>query len=244
MVQLAIIVLLTFCSFGVLSKEMRACVDEFPPYQSLQPEPHGDNIIALRLLGKLIQHQTVFIPSPNFARCLRMLDTGNADIVAGVIDSEDRAERWLLLPYRHDARYVFLYRPGTAPVTQYQDLVGHRIAVSRNTLYFSRFDEDTTLTKEVVGDLVTGVKMLLADRVSLVIVPENALPSLASQFEDFNARVLVSGFGHQEPRIIHFAISPRHGLSVSEDELANIIRSAFEQSLFERAILAAGENSP
>ncbi|AZQ09782.1 substrate-binding periplasmic protein [Shewanella khirikhana] len=242
MILRASLVIVLFCAFGVCSAEMRACVDEFPPYQSLEPKPHGDNIIALMKLAELIDHQPVFVPSPNFARCLHMLDTGRVDIVAGIINSENRDQRWLLLPYRQDARYVFLYRPGTEPVRRYEDLRGHLIAVSRNTLYFERFDEDKQLQREVVSDLPTGVRMLLADRVGLVIAPENALPFLASQFSGFHEAVRVSEFGVQPERIIHFAVSRRHKLAISNNELATLADKAYHDGVFERAIF--GEPIP
>nr|WP_275403213.1 transporter substrate-binding domain-containing protein [Shewanella litorisediminis] len=209
-----------------------------PPYQSLTPEPHGDNIAALRLLAKLINHELVFLPSPNFARCQRMLDTGDADIVAGVIASPERQQRWILLPYRQDSRYLFLTRPGGVSVARYEDLLGHSIAVSRNTMYFDDFDNDSRLKKEVVGDLVTGVRMLLADRVDVVIAPENALPSLAREFSNFAQAVQVSEYGYQEDRVIQFALSRFHRLDIDEQRLRRVIVEAFEQSLFESALQA------
>ncbi|WP_372872467.1 substrate-binding periplasmic protein [Shewanella sp.] len=244
MVLRIILLVLLMCSFGVLSKEMRACVDEFPPYQSLTPNPHGDNIMALLKLAELINHNAAFIASPNFARCLRMLDTGQVDIVAGIIDADNRSQRWLLLPYRQDTRYVFLYRPGTEPVRQYEDLYGHRIAVSRNTLYFERFDQDAELKREVVSDLLTGVRMLIADRVGLVIAPENALQFLASQFSGFHQLLRVSEFGVQPERIIHFAVSRRHKLAISNDELAQLAEKAYRDGLFERAIFGELMTAP
>lgn len=112
MVRRFLFATLSLCAFVASAGQLRACIDEFPPYQSLMPEPHGNNIAALRLFAKLIDHDPVFLPSPNFARCQRMLDMGDADIVAGVIASPERQQRWILLPYRRDSRYLFLTRPG------------------------------------------------------------------------------------------------------------------------------------
>lgn len=238
MVRLFLFATLSLCAFVASAGQLRACIDEFPPYQSLMPEPHGNNIAALRLFAKLIDHDPVFLPSPNFARCQRMLDMGDADIVAGVIASPERQQRWILLPYRRDSRYLFLTRPGGVTVSRYDNLLGHSIAVSRNTMYFDDFDNDSRLKKQVVGDLVTGVRMLLADRVDVVIAPENALPFLSREFSNFAQAVQVSDYRYQEDRVIQFALSRQHRLDIDEQRLRRVITEAFEQSVFESALQA------
>ncbi|QSX39804.1 substrate-binding periplasmic protein [Shewanella cyperi] len=235
----AILLLFGLCCLSLqagATPRLRACVDEYPPQQRLHPKAEGENIAALEALSQLLSLDLVLVEGPNFARCLLMLDRGEVDVVPGIIPSEERARQYLLLPFRHDSRYVFVSHKGLQPLLRYEDLYGKPIAVSRNTLYFSRFDKDPALQKEQVGSLNTAIRMLLAERIQLVIVPEVNLGGLRSQFEDFDRLLQVNPLRIGEDRIIQFGFSRFHGLGLSEQTLRDKVETAFAAGVFEDAI--------
>ena len=215
---------------------MRACVDHFPPMQFLTPEVTGENIVALKRLAQLIDHDLQILESPNFARCMWMLETGQADIIAGVIDKPERHQFALLLPYRFDSTYLFVSLEGTSPIERYEDLQSRIIGVSRHTSYFERFDDDDSLYKSVVSDVRVAMRMLLKQRLDVVIVPEKMQKILWQEFNSSDVPLQVNPFTYKENRPLYFGVSKKHQLAIENDKLEQIVVEASAQNVFQSEI--------
>ena len=217
---------------------MRVCVDHYPPFQILEGEhePIGENIAALELFAHLLQRHLTFISSPNFARCLHMLEQGSADVVAGIYAKPERAAYSHFLPYRDDGRFVFISQRELASVNDYEDLRPLSIGVSRETEYFDRFDKDDRLNKVETNDVISATNMLLKGRFELLIVSEVVLPSLGARFRDFDDKLRVHPYSHEEHRQVYFGVSKRHQMGIPMDKMQEIITQAYEEGRFMQAV--------
>lgn len=223
------------CSFSVVSAgTMRVCVDHYPPFQvlSADAEPIGENIAALRLMAKLLEHDLSFETSPNFARCLHMLEGGRVDVVAGLIDKPERHTYSYFLPFRPDSRYVFISLKGFRAIKDYDGLVDASIGVSRETQYFERFDSDQRLRKVMTNDMISATNMLLRSRFDILILPKVVLPSLKKHYPEFEQKLMVHPYTYEEIRPIYFGVSRKHQMNISLHEMERIIGEAYEQERF------------
>ena len=216
---------------------MRVCIDHYPPFQIISDDGiTGESLVALNLLAKLIGHELVIKTSPNFARCLRMLEVGQVDVVAGLILQPKRQVYASFLHYREDSHYLFISRDPDIDIVDYEQLADYTIAVSRHTHYFDRFDQDPELSKMVVNDLKTAIAMLAKQRFDLLIVPEMVLPSIRQDFAQFDSLFKVHSYRFKPQRIIYFGFSRKHQLVIEPDMLSTTVESAYEDGLFIKEI--------
>lgn len=66
------------------NEKIITCIDNYPPYQVLGDVPHGSHITALTRLAKVLKKKLNFIEAPNFARCVKMLELGQVDVIVGL----------------------------------------------------------------------------------------------------------------------------------------------------------------
>ncbi|WP_394205692.1 substrate-binding periplasmic protein [Shewanella waksmanii] len=234
MSKYAWVVLAILMSFPIWAQpKLRLCVDHYPPFQIVQGEHvSGENLVAARLFATLIEHRLEIVKSPNFARCLRMLETGDVDLIAGLIQQPQRMTYAHFLPYRPDSAYRFISDLTVADIYQYDALQGHTIGVSRDTYYFERFDQDQQLRKIVVNSAEIAMNMLLRGRFELLIVPEITIASLQKRFPQFEQRLKIHPYQFQEQRVIYFGVSRKHQLQIDDAKLKAVIDSAYQQQLF------------
>ncbi|WP_179024374.1 ABC transporter substrate-binding protein [Shewanella sp. Scap07] len=232
---IAFLVVINFPAWA--APKLRLCVDHYPPFQIIEDEQvTGENVVAARLFAQLIDHELVIEQSPNFARCLRMLETGNVDMVAGLIQQPQRMTYAHFLPFRLDSAYRFISDLTVADIHQYQALRQHTIGVSRDTFYFERFDQDKQLRKVVVNSIDIAMNMLLKGRFDLLIAPEITLASLQRRFPQFVERLKVHPYQFQEQRLIYFGVSRKHKLSISDIQLQRTIEQAYREQEFQKEI--------
>ncbi|MFG6430964.1 substrate-binding periplasmic protein [Roseateles sp. LYH14W] len=144
-----------------------------PPYRSHGPV--GASGLYYDLLKEAAQRMgwtLVFIEVPS-ARALRMMETGEADLMMGPLRTPER-ERFLSygqigLPVEDK---VFYTLPGAVPLRSLADLQGRRIAVQRGKRYGGGFDTDMRLQRHEVGDYRAALEMVVRGRVDAAVLPE------------------------------------------------------------------------
>jgi polar amino acid transport system substrate-binding protein len=144
-----------------------------PPFRSFGPEGPGGmyfelmNEAARRLGWKLVYTE---VPS---ARALRMMETGEADVMLGPLRNAER-ERFLsyshtVLPAEDKAFYT---RAGARTIRSLDELSGRHIAVHRGKRYGREFDEDRRLQRTEVNDYRVALEMVARGRLDVAVLPE------------------------------------------------------------------------
>lgn len=232
--KLSLLVLILITSFPVLAKKMTACIDHYPPLQFAAKKPYGESISALKTLANLLEYKIKFVKGPNFARCLKLLELGKVDVLAGLVNNEKRREIALLVPYKKDTRYVFVVRKQHRDIKDYNGFVGINVGITKNTLYFEPFDTDKNINKIEIKDIKTGLKLLVKGRVDVVITAEEVFNSSVKEL-NIAHKVKLSSFTQQVERSLNFGFSKRSNLRITKSKIAKI-NQATEQGLFVKAI--------
>ena len=218
----------------VQAKIITACIDHYPPLQFVARKPYGESISALKTLAKLLEYKIKFVRGPNFARCLKLLELGKVDVLAGLVDNENRRKIALLIPYKKDSEYIFVIRTQSSDIKRYDDFKGLNVGVTKDTLYFKRFDTDKNIKKVEVKDIKIGLQLLVKSRVDVMIT---ATEIFNSSFKELNItdKVKLTSFTQKVNRSLNFGFSKQSALQITESKLTKI-NQATEQGMFVKAI--------
>lgn len=199
----ALLSILCFCSpafsTGTLADEdpwVHIPVNHFPPWVIVDGEEvSGVDADLIRALLAEVDLKPAFIPCP-WARCLKLMDTGQADLMLGLFRSSEREGymRFLDPPYYSDppkAFYTHVSRPFR--IRTMEDLRPLQIGMVEGTLYFPEFDEDTSLRRFEVTDNEQLIGMLRAGRIDTFISTPVHIDLLLEKLgltEEFNKQSL------------------------------------------------------
>ncbi|NMP31157.1 transporter substrate-binding domain-containing protein [Thalassotalea sp. M1531] len=229
--SLIIAVTLSFLSVSTYSKstDLVACIDDHPPYQILADKPYGTHISALETLASALNKQLVFVKSPNFARCVALLKTGEVDVIAGLNRSKEREKFAFYAPFKvADERIVISTKD--VFIEEYGDFQGKIIGVPRGTTYFNKFDNDKSLNKVSIHTIRTGLELLLKNRIDMIITSPYVIDSLLTDIKKAKLKITKLNLQNSDTDKTHFGFSKKNKLNLSQEEIVSIATNAFEQS--------------
>lgn len=164
---------LLFVSFGAFSQRALVLVTEpWAPYRIVDDSGalSGIDVEIVRALERKMGTEIKIKLYP-WSRCLRLMKSGDADLMSGIAWSDERSAfiRYLKPPY-NQARPVFYVQTGKgASIAAYGDLGGKRIGQSKDTVYFEPYDSDRGLTKVTLTDEAQIIRLLSLGRIDVAV---------------------------------------------------------------------------
>ncbi len=230
------IYLIIYClAFSAQASTMKVCIDHYPPLQILSEEPKGENIEVLKKLSQLLGHQIKFIPGPNFARCLRMLELGQVDVLAGLVDDPSRHHFAHFVPYQEDDSYIFVSRIDSPVIDSFDDLAKRFVGITKDTMYFRQLESEQTIKKVLIKDIASGLKMLVRKRIDVIVTSETILQGAQSELGNINGKIKVNPYRYHTQRKLCFALGKKSKLAFSANDILKI-KLAVHQQVFSKAI--------
>ncbi len=175
--------------------------------------------IVQMLADELGIDQVEFVECP-FARCLKKLETGMADMMTGLFKSEQRAQyiSFAEPSYLRDPPKVFYLRKSQPDIKSYQDLYPLTVGVVRDTVYFPQFDQDLDITKIPLVTDTQLINMLLKGRIDTFVGTESTFDYLLSRQQKMD-QLKKASYRFASPRHSYFGISKKSWLN---DEMATV----------------------
>ncbi|MDF2180126.1 transporter substrate-binding domain-containing protein [Aliiglaciecola sp. CAU 1673] len=234
-----------FLSFTSIAKPvLKACIDEYPPYQILGNPPAGEYVSALEVLAMKLDMALVFETEPDFSHCMDSLKTGQVDILAGLVQSPQRQKDMYFLPMHQDTHYVFVTRNSAKPIEKYEDLQGRLIATAQDYIYFPRFNQDQSLHKIPVKDVHMAYKLLLAGRVDVAISSEQNLSAILGGNPNLKEHIRVHPYHELADRVVYFGLSKKSPHTANLEKLLEKVQLAFEEGAFQQAMEDFSNKNP
>ena len=229
---------IAYClSFFAQASTIKVCIDHYPPLQILSEQPKGESIAALKELAKLLGHKLEFIPGPNFARCLRMLELGQVDVLAGLVDDPSRHNFAHFVPYQADDGYIFVSRIDSPDIVNFDDLSKHLVGITKNTKYFKQLETEQAIKKVLIKDIASGLKMLLRKRIDVIVTSKTILQSTQNELGDIDidSKIKINPYRYHTQRNLCFALSKKSKLTFTANDLLKIQQAA-RQQVFSKVI--------
>lgn len=195
-------------------------VDHFPPWKIVGQE--GIHGIDIELVTALLEEadMTPSFESCPWPRCLNMIETGEADIVTGILKrpERERTMHFIEPPYKTKSSKAFYILKGSPDIVTYEDLHGKVIGVLREAKHFKRFDEDNTLKKEEIHANELNFMKLAAGRVDTTIATESIGDYLIAEL-GLAGKVAKATYRHDTEIPVYFAVSRKSPLMPRIDDL-------------------------
>ena len=241
-----IIMLLAFCFFctlGCVSEGVandtviRVSYNDLPPWKLLDynGEPDGIDIRFLEALTDRmgLEIQYVYVP---FKRGLSLLDTGEVDLMLGVLRRPDRElyAHFISPPYKTYSNKAFFVLNGKeATIKRHADLRSLNVGTQLGVKYYPEFDDDTAIKKVPVKDPVLNAKMLLAGRIDTYIFTESSGDYQLAQL-GYTKRISKAQFGYRKKQDVYFALSKRSRYAGRLDEFNVLMRELVDAKVHDR----------
>lgn len=162
---------------GQTAPAYKIVVNHAPPYRIIEGNG-GDLSFAglyidiIREASKRAGLEIEFIEVP-FARALKLMEIGHADIMLGPNRTKDREVYMTYLAAELPKETKAFYLLSKAPdIRDYDDLLTRLVFVLNGASYFAPFDTDQRISKVYFNDYVTALNALRSRPNATVIIPE------------------------------------------------------------------------
>lgn len=196
---------------------------------------NGRNIEVLHLVVERLGYQLDASTRAPFARCMKLLELGQIDVIAGLIYTKERSKKFELMPYGNTQQLAVFYAKSRYPnfsidTLQEKDLIGvHRaFALPKEVQDSNVINHITPVTSVAVG-FEMAFKGRLVGVLASVGTGNGILfdwPEMQGEF----AMELVTGTGNAP---VHFAIHRSSSLVQDKARIARILTELAEDSNYQ-----------
>ncbi|BBD06857.1 substrate-binding periplasmic protein [Desulfovibrio ferrophilus] len=233
-----VFMLFSLCLPGYAAQQsVRVAFSELPPWKIIEPEGEktGVDTEFLWLVAKRMDLRLEFVEAP-FVRGMRMLETGEVDMMTGVLRRGNREAflHFIEPSYRHDSNKAFYLRKGQGHLIQsYADLYGLTIGVGRGGKYFPKFDNDLRIRKEAVSDGRQNIKKLLHGRFDAFIQTETAADYLIRKL-NLEDNIEKAPYVYHEVQPVYMVLSKRSVFASRLGEFSQMVRDLLREGEYDR----------
>jgi membrane-bound lytic murein transglycosylase MltF len=199
------------------------CLDHFPHFHEydVSDTPTGPSVELIQELARRAGFQLRFSPRTNLARCLKLMEQGDVDLMTNLKYSDERNQFLYLLPYRNNvAESLFLRKADNRLIDNTAQLRGLTLATLRHFLYnpatMALIAEESRHIAQV-DSIEVALEMLLRKRIDGLVAPTISTTEAIHAVSSYQQRFKIAplDFSGDTPDNIHLAIarnSPHAGL--------------------------------
>lgn len=206
-----LIISIPFLAFHAQSAAPKTLIFAVQPHdaQSIRSQQHNHNIVMK--LAKRLNVDVEIYECP-WARCVKAIENGDADIIDDLFFATDRAvyTHYLKPSYETQSSGFRFYADNTKtkPIQKWDDLQGLRVGFLRGYKHFPKFDESNDLAKVDIIDLTVVVKLMQKNRIDVFISPPSFDEKSFDEIDTKN-KMMVQPFSHIEPTPLYLGISKK-----------------------------------
>ncbi|MDP4527413.1 transporter substrate-binding domain-containing protein [Alkalimonas delamerensis] len=193
--------------------QLEWCLDDLPSYHAYPAEgiPYGPTVDFMLELARRAGFELTFSPNTPFARCLRLMEQGEVDLMVRLNASEHREKVMYMLPYALARPEILLIRQQQQDILTVADLNRLHLMVVRGYTY-----NHQTLNviaghprSSVIDSVDTGLKMLQMHRADALVTTEEYAMNWFSRVPEYQQQFKQASlsFESSEPHHIHVALS-------------------------------------
>lgn len=226
---IAISVLLLSCSSASASatQSVITCTDYTPYHQDSNGKLvfNGRNIETLFYVVSALSFQLDASIRAPFVRCLKLLEQGKIDVLAGLIHTEERAQLFKLIPYRDKAPLAIFYRKDDYPEFDLKwlgknEVIGmHRAFALPDEIKNSELENRLT----PITSVGVGFEMLIEKRLSGVLATVNTGQLILDEWPEIQKKIAYKVIPEQGDGAVYFAIHPDSPLAKREVDIRQVL---------------------
>jgi polar amino acid transport system substrate-binding protein len=219
------------------SPRITMATEHWPPFRILDDKsPSGFRGVDIDIAEAIAEAIDVAIEIEHFpwARALKQMETGQADLITGVAYTEERAAFLHYIPVIYfEVQPVFITSKGKASgITSYGDLHGPSIGYSINSAYFEPFDSDPRINRVGFSTEAQLLKVMSFDRVDVIVGTD---PNISYQIRQlgYGGRLAPTAYQPKVGTALYFAVSRNSPFMDLADEIETALRRLVDSGLVE-----------
>ena len=214
-------------TFGIISsahaKNVLVTIDNYPPFHIIPKDgskPYGEVISVIEAVIKQVNIEgkfdlkLKFTKDTPFKRCLEMIKYGEAELIGGLLDKDDRRKYMHLMKYKPNSNKVFVLRKNwNNDISEFKELKGLRVGIVNGYKYFKEFDKDVTIKKDSAIRLNITLKKLAGNRFDVAICSESEWDSIKVSDPELASKLRLASYKYTKLNPVYFGISKKSWLA-------------------------------
>jgi len=160
-----------------------------------------------------------------------MLKKGDVDVIAALGPTRERSEFAFFAPFKTADTLKVISKTGVS-INSYRDFKDKIIGVERGSLYFPRFDKDSSLNKIPIKSSRIGFSLLLKDRIDLIMISPSMLDTFKDEIKNADLKVSPMALEELRNKKTFFGFSKLNKLKLSDENLINKVTTAYKKGAF------------
>ena len=217
--------------------ELKIAVFIEPPFVDLvDGELVGHHIEIANLIAASVELTPVFILCP-FARCLNLVQQGQADMMLGLKKLPEREKDLIFLnpPYmvQHYPLRFYTLASKKVEINTFGDLQKLIVGTLRGASYFDLFDKNTAITKVELNTREQLVQMLLRGRIDTFMEREESILPLVSE-QEYKTQFSLAHYQYDKAVNSYIAISKNTHIKNYAERLSTELQRFISNNTFEK----------
>lgn len=227
------------------------CLDHFPHFHEYDSgdTPTGPSVELIQELARRAGFQLSFTPRTNLARCLKLMEQGEVDLMTNLRYSDERNQFMYLLPYSNNvAESLFLRIADNRLIDSKAQLRSLTLATLRHYLYnpatMALIAEESRHIAQV-DSIEVALEMLLRKRIDGLVAPTISTTEAINAVSSYQQRFKIAplDFSGNTPNNIHLAIARNSPNAALQPLLQHHLQTMIDDGTVER-LIRNPENRP
>ena len=220
------------------------CLDHFPHFHEYDNTdvPTGPSVELMQELARRAGFQLSFTPRTNLARCLKLMEQGDVDLMTNLRYSDERNSYMFLLRYSTNvAESLFLRATDVRLIESKAQLRSMTLATLRDYLYnpatMALIAEESRHIAEV-DSIEVALEMLLRNRIDGLVAPTISTTEAINAVSSYQQRFKIAplDFSGDAPNNIHLAIARNSPHAALQPLLQHHLQTMIDDGTVKRLI--------
>lgn len=228
----ALTVILFALTVNILnSQELKLATDVWEPFRiKKRGKLIGIDIDIIKLMEQKLDQKISVIAKP-WARCLKDMEKGSADLMIGLAYTDERAKYidYIMIPY-YEVSTAFFAKEDINNIETYKDLYTKKVGFVNGSSYFAPFDNDEMINKVALPRETMLITMLLKGNIDLLVGTEI---QVEYELKEKGLSDIINPVKYKPGNYtkLYIGISKKSDLSKRKNEIEAIIKEIVESGI-------------
>lgn len=228
------------------------CLDHFPHFHEydLSDTPSGPSVNIMQELARRAGFTLHFTPRTSLARCLRLMQQGEVDLMSNLRYSKERSAFMTLLPYSDNvAESLFMRITDQRLIDSKVQLSSLTLATLRHFLYnpatMALIEEESRHITQV-DSIELALEMLLRQRIDGLVAPTISTTEAINAISSYQHRFKIAplDFSAKAPNSVHIGIAKNSKHAALEPLLRQHLQAMLADGSVQRLMLTPEQYQP
>lgn len=196
---------------------------------------NGQNVETLHYLAEHLNWQIEDSVRATFGRCLKLLASGDVDILIGLVSTPDRGAKFLMVPYSRREQLAIFHAANEDGSIALDNLPAEFLIGIHQGFELPQSIKDSQLSARLtyIASVNNGFEMLMKHRLHGVLSTVRTGLTVIDECPEFANKFDFTPLSDREESLIYFGVSKLSPLAQQQSKLKEAIRWLSEQAQYQ-----------